>query len=612
MAKLLISGGSVAKTSVTSPFSWKAAYDTSGYTVVRASGATISDNYSINLSAATRDSVIVSLGAGRDTVTGSSYNDKIHTGAGDDAITGGAGNDELIGAAGNDTYTFSGDFGADSIGASTSGDKDVYKFSGINFSDLTFAQSGKKLVVTTAAGASATISSYTSSATIEAATTFIAADKTFHVFASTGAAISGTTGADYIFVDATTTINGKGGADTLVGGAGNDIFVYNKDVVKYVGGTSTNDTVTASGATASVTIDLFNSAMYSGIETAKTGTGNDLIRGSINGSETLYGGAGKDNVWSNSGNDFMDGQAGVDTYWFQAGDGNDTVMAGTVQADMDVYNFKNLAQSDLSFGYTSATKVLTASYIGDKVTVSGFTSGAADGLQKYQLFQTSDNTFHVFMETTGTNKVTGTTGNDYINLSGSTADITFASSTGADTIIGGSGNDVITYNSALASVNGGSGTNTLDASASTVAVDLNLASTKFTNVTYAQGGAYADVLRGSAETSDSLNGGIGNDHLWGRAGNDTLTGGAGADTFWFGNGDGNDVVTDGTSVDVVKMYDAPVTSQALSGGDLVLNIADGSSLTISGWENATSKLNKFEYNGTIYKLSNDATTWSKA
>lgn len=615
-SKIVLSSttGSFLSSSYTSPFSWKTSMDSGNVSVIHGTAteaAVATNTYSVNVTSGTR-ALTISTGAGKDTVTGTIYNDTIRTWGDADQITGGAGNDTIDGGLGNDTFNFSGDFGADTVAADASG-KDTYKFSGISFADLTFGQSlvntKQTVTVTTAAGASVAISGYT--ATVGANTTFVTTDKTFHVFGSSTTAITGTTGADYIFAgSANGTIDGKGGADTLVGGSGSDTFKFYTGIAKIAGGDGTVDTVDATTATAAVTLDLFNTTLYTGIEKALTGAGNDLIRSSVEGSETLDGGAGKDNIWSNAGNDVLIGGLGVDTLWFQAGDGSDIAIAQTDTANADVYNFKNLTQADLSFAY--ASNALTVSYIGDQVKISGFTASTTDANQKNTVFQTTDNTFHVFKTLTGTAAVTGTTTNDYINLSADTAGVTINSKAGADTIIGGSGDDVITYSSTLVSVNGGDGTNTLTANGNTVAVDLNLADTKYTKITNAMGSAYGDVLRGNGETADSLNGGIGNDHLWGRAGNDTLTGGAGADTFWFGEGDGADTITDGTSVDVVKMYNAPVTSQSLSGGDLTLNIADGSSLTITGWENATSKLNKFEYGGTVYKLSNDATTWSKA
>lgn len=618
--------GAVLKVSgATSPLTWKTSMATAQVTNIgfsKAVAANSTATYSINMTAAT-NGLAISTGAGKDTIIGSSFNDVIFSGKTTttdvgDIITGGAGNDSINGGAGADTFNFSGDFGADhiAVGGTAAVDSQTYKFSGISFSDLSFTlDSATDAKITTTDGASVLLSGYVTPANAAAQqkATFITSDKTFHYFANAaaGAALNATTGADYILVSgAGTVVNGKGGADTLVGGSANEKFMYKTGIAKINGGGGTRDVVTASAATAAVTLDLFNTDLYTGVEVAIGGAGNDLIRSSTEGGESLEGGAGKDNIWSNGGADTMNGGAGVDTYWFQSGDGADTVIACTTTANADVYNFKNLAQSDLSFALDAAN-ALDVAYAGDTVHISGFAATAAGAEQKNSVFQTSDNTFHVFKTATAA-AVTGTTTNDYINLSADTAGVTISSKAGADTIIGGAGDDVIAFATSLASVNGGDGVNTLTANTSTVAVDLNLADSKYSKLTVGIGSAYADVLRGNAETADSLNGGIGADHIWGRAGNDTLTGAGGADTFWFGTGDDADTISDGTSLDVVKMYNAPVTSQSLSGGDLVLNIADGSSLTITGWESATSKLNKFEYNGTVYKLNDDATVWSKA
>ena len=60
------------------------------------------------------------------------------------------------------------------------------------------------------------------------------------------------------------------------------------------------------------------------------------------------------------------------------------------------------------------------------------------------------------------------------------------------------------------------------------------------------------MLHGSSG-ADVLNGGSGADLLDGSADNDILTGGAGVDMFRFGEGDGQDIITDFTAGETIQV-----------------------------------------------------------
>jgi Ca2+-binding RTX toxin-like protein len=131
-------------------------------------------------------------------------------------------------------------------------------------------------------------------------------------------------------------------------------------------------------------------------------------------------------------------------------------------------------------------------------------------------------------------------------------------------IHGGDGNDHFVLGNAADSVDGGFGIDTLDFSATTVALVVDLAvgannrglpalGDSYANIEIVQGGTKADVIRGDAADnvlygnngSDRLNGGAGQDILIGGTGGDILTGGAGSDIFVFNaQGDFRDQITD--------------------------------------------------------------------
>src|SRR5207247_330333 len=105
---------------------------------------------------------------------------------------------------------------------------------------------------------------------------------------------------------------------------------------------------------------------------------------------------------------------------------------------------------------------------------------------------------------------------------------------------GGVPQDVFTYQ--VSDGHGGTATSTLT---------LTLFSS---GSTYMRGTDGPDTLTGSSSPvvldggggADKLTGGIGADVIIGGTGPDTLTGGAGSDVFVFGQGFGNDVITDFT------------------------------------------------------------------
>ena len=111
------------------------------------------------------------------------------------------------------------------------------------------------------------------------------------------------------------------------------------------------------------------------------------------------------------------------------------------------------------------------------------------------------------------------------------------------------------------------------------------------------GGSGNDVLHGESG-NDKIFGGKGNDSLNGGTGNDSLSGGNGKDVFIFGEGFGKDFITDYTpGKDKIRLAveDASITSCAVNGKNLVLNVDKTNAITIKN--GAGKKISVVDYKG---------------
>ncbi len=344
---------------------------------------------------------------------------------------------------------------------------------------------------------------------------------------------------------------------------GNSAYSYASGI-SYVGYTATDVyTISASNASAGVNIHLGQTSYQTNYFTnfrAVTGSAyGDLLRGSEY-ADTISGGAGADSIWGGtSGDDKLAGGTGADSYWFGATDGNDTISATAAEAVGDVVHFSDLRFSDLTFSTNGVVSIDAA----NTLTVSGYTASVAQTIT----YQTNDGVTFKLASTTATTF-------DY------DASYKYVGITGSDIITG---------------------------ERSSAAVDIQLKDQQ--GITTAVGSRFNDILRG-ATGNDSLSGGAGDDNLWGGSGgNDTMTGGSGADVFWFGKNDGNDEITDGSSVDSVMLSTAGLTvadvTTSLFGGNLTLTV-EGGNLQIDNW--STTGLNTFKIGTTNYKYDSTANT----
>ena len=194
----------------------------------------------------------------------------------------------------------------------------------------------------------------------------------------------------------------------------------------------------------------------------------------------------------------------------------------------------------------------------------------------------------VLVGRSGDDFLEGGAGSDF--LRGQNGNDSLSAGLGRDTLSGGRGDDWLVSSPGNDWFRGGKGQDTVDFSASTDGVQVNLNRVqhrqwvsldngydRFTRIDHLTGSAYADHLIGNNQANrlkglsgddalwghagnDSINGGKGNDRLQGNHGQDTLRGGLGNDTLRGGGGDddfigpdqGNDVYLGGKGQDTLS------------------------------------------------------------
>ena len=271
-------------------------------------------------------------------------------------------------------------------------------------------------------------------------------------------------------------IDGLGGADTMAGGLGNDVYVVDNigDIVIEAFNAGI-DTVQSS-ISYLLTANVENLTLTG--TTAINGTGNTL----------------NNSLTGNSGNNILDGGVGADT--MSGGAGNDTYMVDNV---LDVVSEATNAGTDSVQSIVNYTLVANI----ENLTLIGIAAinGTGNALN---------------------NILTGNSANNILN-----------GGTGADTMIGGLGDDTYTVDNVgdVITEAVGAGIDNVQANASYV-LGLNLENLTLTGVTNINGtgNALDNIITGN-NSSNVLDGGLGNDTLNGGAGADTMTGGGGNDTF---------------------------------------------------------------------------------
>ncbi|TAU30025.1 hypothetical protein ELI47_02385 [Rhizobium ruizarguesonis] len=426
----------------------------------------------------------VKAGSGNDTITGNEADNTLWGNAGNDSLTGDSGNDTLDGGTGIDKM--SGGVG-----------NDVYIVDNANDAVIENANEGTDTVRTA-------VGDFTLGTNVENLT-YTGTDG----FAGYGNAadnvITGGTRFDWL--------DGKAGADTLIGGAGDDTYIVDSlgDIVVEAtdGGVDRILTDLAAYSLAGIA-NVENLVLRSNGNSTGTGNNLDNMITSGTGNDTLSGGAGNDTLDGGRGADSLTGGTGNDIYVVY--DVGDTIIEN---ADEGI----DTVQTYLT-GYTLSANVENLTYHGP--WAFGFVG-------------TGNNLDNVITGGGATDTLSGGAGND-----------TLDGWTGADTLIGGTGNDTYVIDNAddrvTEAANGGIDTVRTTLAAYTLGSDVE-------NLTYSGTAAFTGTGNSLANT---IKGAAGADTLDGKAGADILIGGAGNDIYIVD--DLSDVVTEGLNegTDLIK------------------------------------------------------------
>jgi len=393
--------------------------------------------------------------------------------------------------------------------------------------------------------------------------------------ALTAAGLSGFSGA----------VSGVGnfaGIDNLVGGSGDNTLTGANLTTLWDIGATTKVSAGAASLTAS------------GFGTLQGGSGRDVFRISANATADLNGGAGDDIFLFTADNvaltGTINGQAGNDVISYAGLTSPVSVNLGTSEAT-GVSGFTGIE----NFIGGTGTDTLTGADVATTWIINGLNTGFVSSTGSLVRFASFENlkggSANDVFALTGAGRLSGTVdGGGVTNTlsGGSSHSLIVFRITGADSgtisalgstasfsnianLTGGLGVDVFVLSvgaSLSGRINGSGGSDTLDYSAFTTGVTVNLMTGVapgigggVINVDNVRGGSGDDVLIGN-NAANVLLGNGGNDILVGNGGNDILLGGAGRDILI--GGDGADILLGGPDEDILlsgrTTMDANVTA----------------------------------------------------
>ncbi|EGF33000.1 putative hemolysin-adenlyate cyclase protein [Oxalobacteraceae bacterium IMCC9480] len=506
-----------------------------------------------------------------DILTGDAGNNQLSGLGGDDLLDGGAGADVLIGGSGNDTVTYGSSSAGVSVnlavltGQTSGGDANgdvlggIENLIGSGFNDLLTGDTGDNRldggagddVLEGGAGADTLIggansavgdtASYAGSASAITAYLDASGINTGDAFGDTYSGIENLTGSGYA-----DTLTGDTGNNRLDGGAGDDVLIGGRGADVLIGGAGI-DTISYLGSVSGVTVNLANGVGSGGEAQGDTFSGIENITGS-NYDDTLTGDGGDNLLIGGIGADTLDGGTGIDTADYSSSGAGISInlnggsgAGGDAQGDTlaNIENVTGTAYNDV-FVASSAANVLRGGAGIDTVSYAASALGVTVDLTRTTAqISTGDAAGDVL---SGIENLIGSAFAD--KLTGDGNDNIIAGLAGADILIGGGG------------------INTLDYSASSAGVTINLQS-----MTATGGDATGDVISGFQ-------------NVIGSAFDDVMVASAVANNFV--GGLGNDTISYATSSRSVTINLDTQTVTGVTGGAIYLTDGD----TFSGVENA--------------------------
>ncbi|MDQ0423557.1 Ca2+-binding RTX toxin-like protein [Peteryoungia aggregata LMG 23059] len=486
-------------------------------------------------------------GNGNDTLRGDAGNDTLLGGADNDILTGGAGADTLNGGAGFDYASYAGS-SAVTINLKTgvhTGEAANDTFVGIEgYIGSTAADSfvsGSEVALFDGDGGVDTVDYSSSSAAVTV---------------SLGAAGVTTTGVggdaqgdQYLDIERVVgsafndTLSSAVSGHTLVGGAGNDIYVVGHAGVTVTEATDAGtDEVRTTLATYTLGANLENLTYTGGTTATLTGnSANNVISGG-GGNQTMSGGAGDDQLLGGAGDDILIGGVGGDA--LDGGAGFDYASyAGSSAVTINLKTGVHTGEA------ANDTFVGIEGYIGSTAAdsfVSGSEVALFDGDGGLDTVDYSSSTAAVTVSLGAAGVTTTGAGGDaqgdrYLDIErvvGSAFNDTLSSAVSGHTLVGGAGNDIYVVGHAGVTVTEATdaGTDEVRTTLVTYTLGANLENLTYTGAVNFQGnGNNLSNIITSQGGADTLYGYEGNDTFIGGAGVDSIFGGGGSDTSSYFN-----------------------------------------------------------------------------
>ncbi|MEW6351947.1 MAG: calcium-binding protein [Thermodesulfobacteriota bacterium] len=394
--------------------------------------------------------------------------------------------------------------------------------------------------------------------TVETSISYTLTDHVENLILTGDAAINGTGNAlDNVIVgnSADNLLDGRGGADRLAAGAGNDVYVVdNPGDVLTENPDEGVDTVLSS----------VSHALSANVEHL-TLTGDAAINGTGNESDNILTGNTADNVLAGGlGSDLLRGGSGSDTFVFNPGDGVDTIQDAALPNEGNRVEFgQGISLDDVRLTYEGDTLMLRVGTSGDEIRMNGFNREDALGPHAVESFGFSNSIAATYEELLSRGiELMGTPDDDLIL--GTNVDDRVQGLAGNDTIETGDGNDRLDGGADADRLLGGTGDDAyvVDDPGDTVTENPDEGTdTVESSIDYTLGSNLENlVLIGLAAINatgngldNRLTGNASANVLDGRAGSDLLTGGAGDDRYIYHAGDGLDRLVDTSGLDTIEL-----------------------------------------------------------